>query len=121
MKDALGTAGWVITGSCHGWGHEVIDHATLLVFVTLDTPTRLKRLVLRQTDRFGDRIKQGGDMADIHSEFIEWASKYDDPYFAGRNREQHERWFGSQNCAKCQIDGGQPVPASITQVMAHLV
>ena len=44
------------------------------------TPTdiRIKRLEKRESERFGSRIRKGGDMYDNHLDFIEWAKGYDD-------------------------------------------
>jgi hypothetical protein len=36
------------------------------------------------------------DRHDIHVAFRQWASRYDDPEFSGRNRARHESWLSSQ-------------------------
>ncbi|WP_348538751.1 adenylate kinase [Shimia sp. R10_1] len=120
MKEAMGCAGWVLSGSCNGWGEALIAQADLLVFTTLATEVRIQRLVAREAGRFGARIKEGGDMYQIHRDFIEWAKGYDDPAFHGRNIEMHERWIASQNKPTCRIDSNGPVDASVQAVCRAL-
>lgn len=93
MNAAKGAGGWVISGSCDGWGDPVLEGMDLAVLLTLETPRRLARLKKRERARFGDRILAGGDMERAHREFLAWAASYDRPYFSGRSRERHEHWL----------------------------
>ncbi len=104
MSSALGDAGWVLTGACNGWGGELIERADLIVFVTLPTSTRIERLRMREKARFGKRIEKGGDMYEIHKDFIQWAQGYDDPSFRGRNQAAHENWLARQSQPICRVN-----------------
>lgn len=104
MSAALGNRGWVLTGACSGWGRELIDQANLIVFATLPTSLRLKRLRVREKARFDDRIEEGGDMFQIHQDFMQWAKGYDNPDFQGRNIAAHEKWLAEQSKPTCRID-----------------
>lgn len=119
-SEALGSGGWVLSGACNGWGGELIDQADLIVFVALPTPVRLKRLLAREQERYGDRIKEGGDMHQIHKDFLDWTRGYDTPDFQGRNLAEHEKWLGEQVKPICRIDGEQPLQQSINAVISSL-
>lgn len=71
IQQKLGDDGWVMTGSCIGWGDALITHADLIVFVVTATPVRLERLAAREEERFGNRIApydwRGGWRTDKHS------------------------------------------------------
>lgn len=120
MRDALGDAGWVLTGACNSWGAEVVRQADLIVFVTLPTPMRLERVLRREQDRFGSRIEAGGDMFSNHKDFLAWASEYDDPEFGGRNLAKHESWLQEQTTQVCRVDGDQNLETSVVQVLTQL-
>ncbi|WP_422048792.1 adenylate kinase [Shimia sp.] len=120
MREAMGDAGWVLSGSCNGWGESLMAQADLLVFTTLATEIRIQRLRARESKRFGNRIKEGGDMYQIHRDFIEWAKGYDDPAFHGRNIEMHERWIETQDTPICRIDSSDPLDVSAQAVCRAL-
>jgi adenylate kinase family enzyme len=105
IQQKLGDGDWVLTGSFDGWGDALISNVDLIVFVATVTPVRLERLAAREKERFGDRIAPGGDMHGIHVAFREWASQYDNPTFAGRNRARHEVWISEQTVPVVRIDG----------------
>ncbi|GAA4216244.1 hypothetical protein [Sagittula marina] len=48
-------------------------------------------------------------MYEGHLAFRDWASRYDDPSFTGRNLAQHERWLEAQAAPVLRLDGTQPV------------
>lgn len=100
---------WVLTGSIMGWGESLIPHIDAVVFVTLDPSERLARLHRRERQRYGDRIDQGGDLAQATAEFLEWAAGYDDPSFPGRNRALHGAWLAELPCPVLHLDGARPV------------
>jgi hypothetical protein len=70
---------------------------------------RMERLLAREKERYGDRIMPGGDMHEIHVAFHQWASRYDDPTFSGRNRARHEAWLSGQMIPVIRLDGTHEV------------
>lgn len=120
MKGALGDGGWVLSGACIGWGGELVDEADLIVFTTLATPMRIERLRAREKALFGKRIEEGGDMFQIHSNFIEWATQYDDPNFSGRNIGMHEQWLAKQNAPILRVSS-EVEPERAVQVVVDAV
>lgn len=112
--------GWVLTGSFDGWGDTLINDVDLIVFIYTPTSVRLKRLLAREKERYGDRIMPGGDMHDIHVAFRQWASRYDDPEFSGRNRVRHEAWLSDQTVPVIRLDGTHAVEDLAETVIAAL-
>jgi len=87
---------WIISGSIATWG---VDLPIVHVGFFMDTPKveRLRRLKIREQERFGIRIAEGGDMHKENREFIEWASAYETGIGEGRNRST-DRDFLVQEC-----------------------
>ena len=117
IQQAFGGDEWVLTGSCMGWGDALIAAVDLIVFIVTPTPVRLVRLAAREKERFGERIAPGGDMHEIHIAFREWASKYDDPSFSGRNRAWHEAWLSGQTAPVLRVDGTNRAEKMVADVV----
>lgn len=120
MQGAVGTGGWVISGSMDGWGDPLLADADLIVFLTAPTEVRLARLKARESHRFGARIGPGGDMEGIHASFLVWASQYDDTGFAGRSRLRHEAWLKDQDVPVLRLDADNSVRTLASRVLARL-
>lgn len=117
QKDA---EGWVLTGSFVGWGDALVRTVDLIVFLWTPTAVRMQRLAVREAQRHGPRILPGGDMHEAHRAFREWASRYDDPTFEGRNRAQHEGWLNNQSAPVLRLHGGHP-PGELAQSVADVL
>lgn len=120
IRQELPEDGWVLTGSFLGWGDALIGDIKTIVFVDTPTPVRMKRLLERESERFGDRIKPGGDMYETHNAFREWASQYDDPTFTGRSRARHEAWLGAQRVPVLRVNGTRPVGDLVSSVLQEM-
>jgi adenylate kinase family enzyme len=84
----------VMAGSICGWGEELEQSFDLVVFLTVPTEVRMKRLLRRETRR------------GLHDpEFFDWASRYDSGTAEGRNRPLHERWLSERKCPVLRLDG----------------
>lgn len=116
------SAGWILTGSFIGWGDALIRDADLIVFLQTPTAIRLERLDKREAQRHGSRILPGGDMHEAHKAFRDWASRYDDPSFSGRNHAQHERWLSAQRAPVLRLQGEKDIGALLQatlDVLSH--
>ena len=87
---------WILSGSIATWGLPdfISTHG---VFLEIPHGERLKRLEERQRTQFGARIYPGGDMAEEHRSFLEWASGYESRTGAGRNLTT-DRAFMESKC-----------------------
>jgi adenylate kinase family enzyme len=108
----LSPPGWVLSGSCNGWGDPATGRATAAILVETPTPVRLARLAERERRRFGERIASdgdvAGDMAGQHRAFLAWAARYDDPTFDGRNHARHLGWLEASGLPFLRLDGTPP-------------
>ena len=105
----------VISGSLFGWGDVFIPRFDLVVFVDTPTDIRIQRLERREAERFGERIRKGGDMYENHIDFIEWAKGYDTSN-DGRCRKLHEEWFKLLRCPLVRIDGSKTIDELLEQI-----
>jgi adenylate kinase family enzyme len=105
----------VISGSLCGWGDVFIPQFDLVVFIDTPTSIRIERLEKREAERFGERIREGGDMYDNHNDFIEWAKGYDISN-DGRCRKVHEDWLKTIPCPILRLSGTNPVDDLLTQI-----
>ena len=110
----------VITGSLCGWGDIFIPRFDLVVFVDTPTDVRIGRIKKRERERFGDRIRKGGDMYENHIDFIGWAKRYDTNNPPERCRKLHEDWFKSLKCPLLRVDGTKPVDELSEQICGGL-
>jgi adenylate kinase family enzyme len=87
---------WILSGSVATWG---LNLPTVHFGAFLDTPKeeRLRRLELRERERFGSRIDLGGDLHSENKNFMAWASGYEECAGRGRNRDT-DRVFLVQHC-----------------------
>lgn len=95
-RDLDTTPDWILSGSIATWD-VVLPIIHFGVF--LDTPKgeRLRRLGLRERERFGSRIDVGGDLHLENKDFIKWASGYEERPGTGRNRST-DRAFLMRQC-----------------------
>lgn len=105
---------WVLSGSMLGWGDSVVARCDAVVFLTLDSVERIRRLQARE------RARQEGRAVDhaAWDAFLEWARGYDDPEFEGRSRVAHERWLSSLGCPVLRLDSHAPPEVLRDEVLA---
>ncbi len=112
--------GAVVSGSLCGWGDPLIDRFSLTVRLVVPTSIRLERLTNREYSRFGERIREGGDMYKTHIDFIEWASKYDSGGSDMRSKAEHDLWQQKLTCPLLVLDGTLPLEALVETVLNSL-
>jgi adenylate kinase family enzyme len=112
---------WVLRGSLDDWGRRVTDMFDLVAFLQVPTDIRLGRLREREARRTGrDAIAPGGWRHEETEAFIEWASHYDDGTREGRNLPRHLAWLATLRCRVLRIDGTQPIPDLVNEVITAL-
>ena len=94
--DLDASSDWILSGSIATWA---VDLPTIHFGVFLDTSNeeRLRRLGLRERERFGSRIDVGGDLHAENKDFMEWAVRYEDRSGTGRNKAT-DRAFLVRQC-----------------------
>jgi len=111
---------FVISGSMWDWGESFIPFFDLAVFITVPADIRIRRLVKREQERYGERICVGGDMYCHHHRFIQWAKTYDTDN-PDRSLKLHEEWIATLSCPVMRIDGSALVSDNVARIMEQLL
>jgi adenylate kinase family enzyme len=90
----------ILSGSAMEWGDFIRDYLDIIIYKYVEQETRIKRLLAREKERYGNRIDFGNDMYEIHKEFIEWNKKYETGGMEMRSRKRELLWISE---AKCKI------------------
>lgn len=118
LKDELRKSeNYIVGGSLVSWGEEWKQMFDLVVFLYLPKEIRLERLVKREIERYGNNIYDDPQRHKLFLEFIDWASKYDDRSFTGRNIGIHENWLASVNCPVIKIEGDTTVAERLSRII----
>jgi hypothetical protein len=96
-----------------GWGGAILERCDAVVFLTLDTDTRMHRLEQRERVR-----REAGPVnEEALVAFFDWARQYDQPDFTGRNRAGHEAWLASLDCPVLRLDSSCSVEVLRDEVL----
>ena len=114
------SAGAVVSGSLVGWGDPLMLRFTRAVRLVVPHDVRMERLQRREQERYGDRILPGGDMYQIHRDFLQWAAGYDDGPATMRSRAMHDLWQQKLTCPLLTLDGTRPVEELVREVLKAL-
>ena len=104
QMDLSGVDRWVLSGSLDGWGNPLIPLFELVVFVYVQQDERIRRLKIREHERYGNDVALGGRRYEATKEFIEWAAGYDSGLLTGRNLPRHEKWIEGLGCQFLKIE-----------------
>lgn len=96
---------WIIGGSMVSWDPDWRQAFDLVVFLWLPAAIRLNRLRNREAERYGEIIFKDPVRNKHYEDFMEWASKYDDPAFGGRSLAAHQAWLQQLTCPVVEIKG----------------
>lgn len=100
----------VLAGSVAEWGRDLEDCFDLIVFLCLDTPTRVARLQRRETERFGH----------VNPAFLEWAAQYDEGSLPGRSLARQRAWLGARSCPVIELRSDVSVEELVATVVQAL-
>ncbi len=120
MGDLLAHEGVVVSGTLGGWAQGVMPYCTLGVRLYIDSALRMERLKAREYARFGERIRPGGDMAEEHQAFLEFAAQYDTGGTEVRSRVQQDLLEQELPCPILRLDSSAPVLDNLEAVCAAL-
>lgn len=121
QEQTAGLEGWVLSGSVCGWGDPMISHFTHVVFLRLAPDVRLHRLRLREVQRYGDQVREGGSRHENSVAFLAWAARYDDGDHSLRSLRRHETWLKTLTCPVVRLDATpHSVEALVNQVIPLL-
>lgn len=106
----------IVGGSLISWGEQWLSVFDLVVFLYVPKEIRMERLVKRELERYGEIIYTDPERSRLFREFYDWAAKYDDRDFTGRNVGIHENWVGKVSCQVVEIRGDTTVADRVKQL-----
>jgi adenylate kinase family enzyme len=117
----LPRADWVLSGGLDGWGDLLVPLFDLVVFLRVPVDICIARLRDREARHFGvDVVGPGGWRQAETTDFIEWASHYEDGTREGRSLARHEAWLATLRCPLLRLDGTLPTRALVRAVATAL-
>jgi adenylate kinase family enzyme len=111
-----GNPDWVLSGSLCGWGDIFIPLFELVVFLLVPTAERVRRVRLREIERYGAAVAPGGALHDKHVAFVAWVARYDAASATERSRALHEEWLAKMPCPVLRLDGVRPVEIAVAAI-----
>lgn len=121
LQEAVSRVGdCIVGGSLISWGDAWLSVFDLVVFLYVPKEIRMQRLVKREIERYGEIIYTDPVRSHLFREFYDWASKYDDRDFTGRNVGIHEQWLGKVSCRVVEIRGDTTVAERVEKVAAMM-
>ena len=109
-RDIQSSVGVVLSGSIVGWGAEIEDTFTLIVFLYLPAPIRVERLRRRELEKYGL----------IDEAFLEWAALYDQGPPEGRSLGKHNAWLALRTCPVLRLEMDESVDTRLRHIHAAL-
>jgi len=100
--------------------HNILDFLDLAVFVYAPAELRTERLKKRHTAQFGSRILPGGDLHEVHSQFIDDAMAYEIEIPPIRCLALHELWMKTLPCPVKRVDGAEDFEKSAREIAEYL-
>jgi len=77
LSDMRKHGNFIVSGDISGWDDEFLTMFDLAIFLTAPKEIRMKRIENREYERWGDRVRKGGDMYESQLKFREFAASRD--------------------------------------------
>ena len=111
---------WVLSGSAMGWGDFIRGYADIIIYKYAEQETRMKCLLARERERYGNRIKPGNDMYETHMEFAEWNRKYETGGMEMRSRKSELAWIAEAHCKIIKLEQNNPPEEELETVCEEI-
>ncbi|CAL2082518.1 conserved hypothetical protein [Tenacibaculum sp. 190524A05c] len=104
-KDFFKNENVVLSGCMPSWGEEWREVFDLVVFIQLEHEERIKRLLKREKERYGEKLESDEYIIQNSKGFLNWARQYDNPYFTGKTLAYHVHWLKHLQSEVLHVDG----------------
>ncbi len=91
---------------------EINSYYDLVIYLYAPKDVRNERVRQRAFDKFGDRVRPGGDMYESEEKFFAFA--------AARTPEKIESWLSSLSCRVIRLDGTKPIDINAKKVLKEI-
>lgn len=107
---------FVMSGSMNSF-HEYFDpYFKLVIYLYADAELRVKRVHERESNWFGERVAEGGDMYKAHQKMLCNIAGYDNG-MGGCTMQQHENWMKCLTCKIIRLDGTEPLENNLNIIL----
>lgn len=108
LADIVKSRGFVLSAVTGDFGERITAMYDLAVFLETPLEIRLERVKQRAYEQHGDRIREGGDMAESHLKFVD--------FVATRSLVPIEQWAGTLPCPVVRMDGTEDYKATAVRI-----
>lgn len=120
LSESLSSASsWILSGSIATWGVD-LPSVQFGVFLNVPKEERVRRLTLRERERFGDRIDIGGDLHGENKAFMDWAAAYETRTGKGRNFDTDRNFLMGVSENFTEISGTLDVETTLSAIRRFL-
>ena len=106
----------IISGSLDTWGSQWDDAFDIGFYISLSHETRMNRLRKREIARYGEKLLNDPYIIKKSGDFLEWASKYDNPEFSGKSISRHQKWIKRLSFPVYSLDGEKKIKFLVNYV-----
>lgn len=110
----------VISGAMVGFGDVLKPTIDLFVFLHIPVEVRIMRIQEREKKRFGTRVEPGGDMYQMHMDFLAWVKAYESGDETVRSLAQHKKWLKQVDKPIIEISEVLPVNQLVERILPYL-
>lgn len=121
LSDLSKSEDWILGGSIFHWGENLFPEFDLKIFLYLPGALRIERLKRRELERYGDLIYKDEKRAKQFSDFIAWATDYDNNTgLANRTLSAHTKWLEQSKSPVLKIIGNQTMEQKLKVILDKL-
>ena len=110
LADIQSYGSFVLTACTGDFGDEITQYYSLAVYLSAPKDLRMERIERRGYDRFGARVREGGDMHQQQLKFQQWA--------ATRDLTKIDQWAKTLTCPVIHMDGTREIAENVKWI-AH--
>lgn len=88
---------------------EITAMYKFAVYLSAPQEIRMERIKQRAVDRYGDRVREGGDMYERQTAFLDFAAK--------RPLDGIEQWAKTLTCPVMRVDSTKPVSENVALIV----
>lgn len=112
LSDMEKHGSFVVSGDISDWSKEFLTAFDLVIFLSAPADIRMKRIENREHERWGDRIREGGDMYEQQKKFRAFA--------ASRDISKLEPRASLYSCPVLRVDSTKPMKENMDEILIYL-
>lgn len=103
---------FILASSAGNFNQSIISQFTCAIYLEVPVEVRLRRVIKRSYERFGQRILKGGDLHANEMNFFRYVNSKDE--------KTVDRWLDTLHCPILKVNGLLPISDSVTFIKEQL-